>query len=192
MSPRTSLQNEQIKEQRRQAILEAALAVFAQRGYAASTIDVIAKEAGTSKGLVYNYFSSKQELLKAIFEDILGQTEGMWQFDEVSTPKQKLKKLLDGTFTFFSSQQQLLKLMTQLALQDDALGELRTMIDGAQSAKFAIMEPLFKEMGIRNPTLETFTLGALLDGIALGYLALKEEYPLQEIKKSIYDKYDLI
>ena len=49
-------------EERRSGILDAALAVFSQRGYHDSSIDDIASEAGVSKALIYEHFASKQEL----------------------------------------------------------------------------------------------------------------------------------
>ena len=55
-------------EERRAAILDSALAVFADRGYHASSIDDIAREAGVSKALIYEHFSSKQELYAELIE----------------------------------------------------------------------------------------------------------------------------
>jgi AcrR family transcriptional regulator len=49
-------------EERRTGILDAALAVFSQRGYHDASIDDIASEAGVSKALIYEHFASKQEL----------------------------------------------------------------------------------------------------------------------------------
>ena len=49
-------------EERRTGILDAALAVFSQRGYHAASIDDIASEAGVSKALIYEHFASKKEL----------------------------------------------------------------------------------------------------------------------------------
>jgi AcrR family transcriptional regulator len=63
MSPRTSEENERIKAQTRQRILEAGLKVFALRGYHAATIGEVAGEAGLSHGLVYHYFTSKEDIL---------------------------------------------------------------------------------------------------------------------------------
>ena len=55
-------------EERRAAILDSALAVFADRGYHASSIDDIAREAGVSKALIYEHFASKQELYAELIE----------------------------------------------------------------------------------------------------------------------------
>jgi AcrR family transcriptional regulator len=50
-------------EQRRQQIIEAAARVFARKGYERATTREIAQEADVSEGTIYNYFSSKQQLL---------------------------------------------------------------------------------------------------------------------------------
>jgi AcrR family transcriptional regulator len=68
MSPRTAQQFEEIREEKRNLIMDTALKHFAREGYHATTINDIAKHAGISKGLMYNYFKSKETLLKAIIE----------------------------------------------------------------------------------------------------------------------------
>jgi AcrR family transcriptional regulator len=191
MSPRTAQQNLAIREQRRLAILDAGLTVFAQKGYGASTIDQIAQEAGISKGLLYNYFKSKEDLLHAIFQHVVEQTENLWQFDESLHAKDKLKKLLDATFYYIEEHLEVVRLMTQLALQEEAIGELKEHIDTSQKGKFLLMEPLFKEMGYDNPKEETYYLGAFLDGVGLGKMVLGSDYPYQEMKERLYTKYDL-
>ncbi|MGH2761568.1 MAG: TetR/AcrR family transcriptional regulator [Thermoleophilaceae bacterium] len=55
-------------QERRAAILDSALSVFADRGYHASSIDDIAREAGISKALIYEHFSSKQELYAELIQ----------------------------------------------------------------------------------------------------------------------------
>ena len=66
MCPRTSEQFEDIRESKRRRIMDAAIDCFATTGYHAVSISDLAKHAGISKGLMYNYFSSKDELLKSI------------------------------------------------------------------------------------------------------------------------------
>ena len=55
-------------EERRAAILDCALRVFAERGYHASSIDDIAREGGISKALIYEHFVSKQGLYAELLE----------------------------------------------------------------------------------------------------------------------------
>jgi len=54
--------------ERRAAILDAAMNVFADRGYHASSIDEIAREAGVSKALIYEHFASKQALWASLLD----------------------------------------------------------------------------------------------------------------------------
>ncbi len=57
-----------VVEDRREQILEAALRVFARKGFDKATNKDIAHEAGITAGLIYHYFKSKEDLLKAALE----------------------------------------------------------------------------------------------------------------------------
>jgi AcrR family transcriptional regulator len=59
------------KEDRPQEITEAALAAFADKGYAATRVDEVAKRAGVSKGLLYLYFKTKEDLFKAVIRSFV-------------------------------------------------------------------------------------------------------------------------
>lgn len=58
-----------VVEDRREQILEVALQVFAEKGFDRATNKDIAQAAGVTSGLIYHYFESKEELLKAIFKE---------------------------------------------------------------------------------------------------------------------------
>jgi len=57
-----------IVEDRREQIIDAAMRVFAQKGFTRATNKDIAREAGITAGLIYHYFDSKEAVLKAIIE----------------------------------------------------------------------------------------------------------------------------
>ena len=59
-------------ESRRDELLAAAVRVFARKGYHTCRVSDIADEAGASHGLVYHYFSSKDEVLETIFRENWG------------------------------------------------------------------------------------------------------------------------
>jgi AcrR family transcriptional regulator len=59
------------KEDRPQEITEAALHAFAEKGYAATRVEEVAKRAGVSKGLLYLYFKTKEELFKAVIRSFV-------------------------------------------------------------------------------------------------------------------------
>lgn len=57
-----------VVEDRREQIIDAAMRVFAQKGFTRATNKDIAREAGITPGLIYYYFESKEAVLKAIVE----------------------------------------------------------------------------------------------------------------------------
>jgi len=54
---------------KRRTLLEAAVRVFARRGYHAARVGDIAEEAGVAHGLLYHYFGSKEEVLETVFRE---------------------------------------------------------------------------------------------------------------------------
>jgi TetR/AcrR family transcriptional regulator, fatty acid metabolism regulator protein len=54
---------------KRQLLLDAAIRVFARKGYHAARIGDIAQEAGVAYGLLYHYFPSKEDVLETVFRD---------------------------------------------------------------------------------------------------------------------------
>ena len=71
MCPKTVVQNKIIRQEKKDLILRTALIVFAQEGYHASSVNKIADKANISKGLIYNYFESKEDLLRNIITNIM-------------------------------------------------------------------------------------------------------------------------
>lgn len=59
------------KEDRPREITEAAFEVFAEKGYASARVDDVARRAGVSKGLMYLYFKTKEELFKAVVKSVV-------------------------------------------------------------------------------------------------------------------------
>jgi AcrR family transcriptional regulator len=60
-------------EEKRRVLLDAAVRVFAQRGYHGARVGDIAEEAGVAHGLLYHYFSSKEEVLHTVFRENWGE-----------------------------------------------------------------------------------------------------------------------
>ena len=67
----TLTRRERERQMRRQAMLEAACSVFAEKGYESATLDEVAHRAEFGKGTLYNYFEGgKEEILFALFDDV--------------------------------------------------------------------------------------------------------------------------
>lgn len=75
MAPLNEEQLHQIRDERRDQIMGAAIKVFAHRGIAGTKMSMIAAEAGISHGLLYHYFKSKEELLTKLVEEAMAGAE---------------------------------------------------------------------------------------------------------------------
>src|SRR6476469_11103913 len=75
-----------VAEEKRRLILDAAVRVFARKGFHTSRVGDIAEEAGVAHGLLYHYFSSKDEVLETIFREnwsaLLERIHAVEQSDE--------------------------------------------------------------------------------------------------------------
>lgn len=82
-------------ERRRKAIMEAAMSLFTEKGYAAVTMDEIISVAGGSKSSLYKYFGNKEGVLKAVVESL---ADDMLQeinipFHSYQTPREALNRI---------------------------------------------------------------------------------------------------
>lgn len=82
---------------KREAILRAAIKVFARKGYFNSKVSDIASEAGIADGTVYLYFKSKDEILHSIFDRAMAEfiAEGRKELELISEPSAKLTKIAE-------------------------------------------------------------------------------------------------
>lgn len=80
---------------KREAILRAAIKVFAGNGYFNSKVSDIAGEAGIADGTVYLYFKSKDEILHSIFDRAMGEfiADGKRQIENLPDPVAKLTRI---------------------------------------------------------------------------------------------------
>lgn len=72
MAPTRQERKERVTGERRRQILDAALAVFTDKGYAEATVPDIAEAAGVAVGTIYNYYESKRDLLVSVIESEIG------------------------------------------------------------------------------------------------------------------------
>jgi AcrR family transcriptional regulator len=191
MSPRTKAQNEAIREQARKQIIEAAFELFANEGYGKTSIAAVAQKAAVSKGLIYHYFGSKQEILEAILEQLVALGEEMTSFPDNFTAQDKIRQILEQTFIFIQHKSGIGKLMVSLALQRDAFETLKPKLDTIQKEQMKMFSGIMEELGFEQPMLEAYELGATLDGILLAWVSMGSDYPLEEMKQKLLDEYAL-
>ncbi len=85
------------QEDKRRLLLDAAVRVFARKGYHAARVGDIAEEAGVAYGLLYHYFSSKEEVLRNVFREtwraLIATIESVERGED--TPREQLRKVAE-------------------------------------------------------------------------------------------------
>jgi AcrR family transcriptional regulator len=79
-------------EEKRRLILDAAVRVFAHKGFHTSRVGDIAEEAGVAHGLLYHYFSSKDEVLDTIFKETWSDL--LAEIDDIETSSESAREQL--------------------------------------------------------------------------------------------------
>jgi AcrR family transcriptional regulator len=99
--------------QMREQLLKAALKLFTQKGYAATSVREIVATAGVSKPVLYYYFENKEGIYLALMRRLFGQLEML--FDEYhaekGSAKEQLLSLFDTAFLLVSDNRDLIRLM---------------------------------------------------------------------------------
>jgi AcrR family transcriptional regulator len=162
---------EQLREERRQQILEAAFKVFSQKGFGAATVSDVAARAGVSQGTVYWYFDSKEELLSqsvlSYFDD-LGQG-AMQALEQCATASAKLRALGEALVGFAASVRGLLTLFLEF---------------WASSARRQEVAPIWIDLLVQYKDL---VVGIIDEGVQNGEFRPVEAEPLVWALMAAYD-----
>jgi AcrR family transcriptional regulator len=190
MAPRTEQQYEQIREQKKALILRAALKLFADEGFHSTSISKIAKSAGISKGLMYNYFDSKEALLHEIVISGINDLTGTFDpnHDGMLTTEE-LEFFINQTFEILKTNMKYWKLYFAIILQPSVLRLFGTDFSNVLEPIFKMLEEYFRRKGYDDPELESKLFGAILDGLSFHYIIDPENFPLEEIKKTLINRY---
>jgi AcrR family transcriptional regulator len=119
-------------EERRSAILDAALTAFSQKGYYATSLDDIAGEAGVSKALIYEHFASKQELhadliarnARELTQRVAGALSGV----EIESTVERLAAGLEAFFAFVEERRDAWRMLFRDAADPESSAVLERMV----------------------------------------------------------------
>jgi len=202
MSPRSSAKFEEMREEKKTLIMNAALEHFSNIGFHATTITQIARHAGISKGLMYNYFKSKEDLLAAIINRSLTEIYGTFNPDHDSqlTPEE-FELFIRKVFSLFHEKRQfwklLLRIMMQQGVYENLLSEdkMPISVSGTPLREFSEnMIMLLADYFARkqesagpdyDPTTEMLMFTNTIKGFAMTYLFADEHYQGDYFEKMI-------
>ncbi|HEY0740800.1 MAG TPA: TetR/AcrR family transcriptional regulator [Chryseosolibacter sp.] len=172
-----------------QLILETALRLFASQGYSATPISQIAKEAGVSQGLMYNFYSSKGELLRSVMQQGSADiAESMKAYSTVSDPREAIRVHVNATIRIIRKKKEFWRLLHALRLQGAVLGEVQHLFAEIVTMVTKIFGKVFGELGFENPKLEAQLFLTQIDGIVIMYLQ-NEKFPIQQLGNQLIKRY---
>lgn len=185
--------SEEYKENRKKSILESALQCFAEKGFELATIDDICVRSGMSKGSIYNYFKTKEDIyiqlmneqtranfdyFKENFITITSATEKLLfllkTYRDVSlTEEFKNLILVHGEFWLSSSRKKEIRSIMLERYQNVYINFVKEILDeGIESGEF--------KQDINSSVFATL-FWTFIDGICLDYAVIGDEYPYCEV-----------
>jgi len=186
MAPRTKEQFEILREERKEQIIKAAFEVFAQKGYHNSSVAQVAKKAKISKGLMYNYFDGKEDLLRAIIHQINEEIAREFDFSNQKPLTDKaVLEWIDKSFDIVVQNPARWKFYISLSMQPDVMPIFMEVAQESIKTFFIRFIQYFTEKGVENPQLWVRYISAIIDGLQMHILMDPNSFPIQEIKPLI-------
>jgi AcrR family transcriptional regulator len=186
MSPRTSKQFDKIRQEKKGLIMEVSLELFAENGFHATSISQIAKKAGISKGLTYNYFESKKEILdelikhgfETIFNNFDTNKDGILTEEEFAYFIKMNFKLLREHLNHW-------KLFFSLMLQPQIADTFSKDYEEMGTPMFQMLFNFIKAQGSSDPEGDLMVISAMLEGAFLYAIAAPDIFPMEIMEEKI-------
>ncbi|WP_276356955.1 TetR/AcrR family transcriptional regulator [Cohnella caldifontis] len=123
--------NPQLRENRRRALLDAAVVIFSRQGFARTTVSEIAKAAGVSHASVFQYFATKEELFREAVLDNIEQAREFYRNLKLDSehPAERLRLLVHKQIRIALNSAAYLRLVQQIVNQPQPDAELTQALD---------------------------------------------------------------
>lgn len=188
--PRTREQFREMREKSRKTIMETALKLFSTHGYHKTSISKIAGEAGIATGLVYNYFSSKEELLEEIIKEALDdfnrllktKTKGLQQDNDPAG-------MIEAIFASVKYKREPWRLFVRILMQPEASALGDRIVGDFLGHMVLFFKTNFAQKGEADPEKKAKALGGLLHGAILSYILGGDEEEFELIKNELIQKF---
>lgn len=170
--------------------MASALELFAHKGYFTTSISEIAQKTGISKGLMYNYFESKEDLILAIITK--GMSQLMASFDpnhDGILTADEFEFHINENFRLLSAYPAYWKLYFTTIIQPAVYKLVKDKFADEIPRHRELYEDYFARKGIQDPGREALFLDALFDGVCFNYILNPETFPLERMKELIIKRF---
>ena len=184
MCPKTVTQNKVIREERRSHILKVALNIFGDEGYHASSINRIAKEANISKGLIYTYFESKEDLLKTLIFDLTDSILEKYPNEDNSLESSDIEFFIDNTIDFVLEDISRAKLLFSLGAQPGVMDIIIQKVMEKMLPFMNLITNYFKKNKVEDAHAMMYYFFSVLDGVQMQMIN-NPNFPTEKIRTII-------
>jgi AcrR family transcriptional regulator len=184
--PRSVKQNEAMRAVTRTAVLNSAMTLFAQNGYAHTSTRAIAKEANISAGLMYHYFDTKESLLRAVFDNCMNILNQEFTTAYEQSPAQdRLANLLNAMFDLLIRDREFWSLFYMLRSQPAIMRILGDDFRHWTQQLRSLFQTEMQQAQRETPEIDALLLYSLVEGTIQQYLLDPETYPLEQVVDQI-------
>lgn len=188
--PRTPEQFEKIRETKRKQIMDAALELFANEGYHSTSISEIAQTAKISKGLMYNYFDSKEDLVTSVMDDGMkiftdyfdSNKDGVLTAEEFEFFVIKSFETLKNNTTYW-------RLYFSIIMQTDVFKLVMDKYEAVINGMMQLLVSFYEKQGVEDPMAEALLFGASMDGVSMNFILNPDMFPLDKMQETIIRKF---
>ena len=182
----------------RQKILEAARAVFAERGFAKATAEEISTRAGVGYGTFYLYFTDKRQALHTILAEVddklyqLGQTDGSEKSRLGLGALAPIKDIISGFFDSFKAYSDVLKICHELSATDP---DFKNQHDKVRARLVnRIKEHILKGLELGNtrnvdPEIASVAIAGMIETIANEWFFNNREWDREKVINTVAKLY---
>jgi TetR/AcrR family transcriptional regulator, fatty acid metabolism regulator protein len=179
---------------KRAAILEAATAVFARRGFFGSQVADVAQRAGVAAGTVYLYFRSKDEILTSIFDRTMQEAikEGRAALADINDPIERLRRIAVMHLARMGRDRNL-AVVFQVELRQTTKFMERFSTTGLRDYLHVIQQTIEdgQDRGVFRKSISARTAAKVffgaLDEMATNWILSRRRYPLAEQADEVVD-----
>lgn len=190
MSPRSAEQFAKIREERIHQILDAALHVFGEDSYHGASMASIAKRAKISKGLIYNYFESKEQILKTLISGLFDHFMEVLNLD-FSKPlsKENFTRIIELSVDEVIKSPARWRLFMSLSFQPDVTPLLMSELMPKLAPFMGALSGYFARKGYEDPEVAMRYYSAVLDGVQMHIILDPENFPTEQAKQMLINQF---
>jgi len=195
LSPRSEEQLSEIREGRILEILSSARTLFAYKGFDVVSVNDIAKKVGISKGLIYNYFDSKNDVLEAIMKPLFDMFNMFFeQSNTLENPKMILDLVIEESFRFYfesEEKKEEQRELVHLFMQSSVIDRYSKQMGELYEKSVVIITRALKDLDYKQPEFHARMIAAFIDGLQFHAMLFEDRVPVKdmiEYIKSFYMK----